>query len=440
MKCGEEKLHSEGHAEPQCKRCVTAGILCEWKVEHIPRRPTRPLPLKKSEVDGEGGSDSIPSTKIVRKRATGPSHPFPLLPAPNPGIADHGCSLQAANSLHLSVSDRRCLEYLQDSYLVVVLGKHWPWSTVSYAYHKIAVKEPMVMSMMLATAASEIHRAGTHGGHASCGKHGEVLSDMGGQVHYGRALSELREALKQDVKSTAGVEAIFITLWLMIDYEGRFGSGATAINIHIRGIESLLHNHVVPLLKFQASSTPEITSESRDSEIPPQAHIHTSHSNGLETTSPSLQSGQLNGFCRTSVPLFLLWTLYFFTPAALFFDSGPTRLDTGLFRFLLRADPENRLPLSLTELYRLSRQSPARFWGDEYPLGAQLDDQENLPGLTLYHHSHVVQFKITELFKHGTVPDAPPGEESPYLQIVDEINTLSVVRGPNPMLRCRAPD
>jgi hypothetical protein len=340
-----------------------------------------------------------------------------------------GQSIQAANSLSLSGFDRECLSYLQDSILVVVLGKHWPWSTVSYAYHNIATKEPMVMSMMLASAAREIYRSKLYDMDNSIDQlPSSERSDTDGRVHYGRALSSLREALKQEVKSPQQIEAIFITLWLMIDYENRFGSGASAINIHIRGIETLLHNHIVPLL--QCHTRPAVIT---DGQIPlqkPEDQVNgvtlSEYANNTDTFTLTQPAGPIDGLGGTCVPLFLLWTLYFFTPAALFFGSETARLDTNIFRFFLRSETGNTA-LSLPELYRLSRQSPARFWGDGYPMSSQLDDMENLPGLTLYHRSHVVQFKITEMFKHSSGPEISFGEGSPYQRIVKEINTLSLV-------------
>jgi hypothetical protein len=247
-------------------------------------------------------------------------------------------------------------------------------------------------------------------------------------MHYGRALSSLREALKQDVKSPQQIEAIFITLWLMIDYENRFGSGASAINIHIRGIETLLHNHIVPLLQCHTRQ-PAIM----DGQIPlrqPEPHnddtTMSEYACNTDPTNLAAPSQSPDGLGGTCVPLYLLWTLYFFTPAALFFGSGTARLDTDIFRFFLRSEAGNTA-LSLPELYRLSRQSPSRFWGEGYPISSQLDDVENFPGLTLYHRSHVVQFKITESFKHSPNSGTALGEGSPYQKIVKEINTLSMV-------------
>ncbi|KAJ5086462.1 hypothetical protein NUU61_007769 [Penicillium alfredii] len=364
--------------------------------------------------------------KVLRRRppvsVSSPCEASLLPVSPDDGSRDQ--VMQAANSLCLSAFDRRCIAYLQDSILVVILGKHWPWSTLSYAYHRVAVKEPMVMSMMLASTAREIYRSQIYEqGDVPGQSVGDDSPDTDGSVHYGRALAGLREALKQDVKSPQKIEGIFITLWLMIDYENRFGSGASAINIHIRGVESLLHNHIVPLLKHQAASASRIEASLADSSpkssYPSQAFLNASSASLASSSRP------LDELRCTSVPLFLLWTLYFFTPGALFFGSGMSRLDTDILQFFLRSEPDNPAPLSLPELYRISRQSPSRFWGDEYPVSAQLDDQENLPGLTLYHRSHVVQFKITELCKHRVAPNSVSTEDS-YQWIINEINALAL--------------
>ncbi|RAL02679.1 uncharacterized protein BO80DRAFT_443476 [Aspergillus ibericus CBS 121593] len=395
VKCDEEKLFVTGQEEPQCRRCAAARIVCEWKGGPIPRGPARGRPVKR-RTDCQPVPSPAPS----------------LSPTGGPGN-----SIQAANSLVLSVFDRSCLSYLQDSALVVILGKHWPWSTVSYAYHKIAVKEPMVMSMMLATTSSEVNRSRLYDRDKAEGQGSiESLSDMDSRLHYGQALSSLREVLKEDVKSPEQIEAIFITLWMMIDYENRFGSGTAGINIHIRGIKSLLFNHVVPSLKqleppctaMAAGSTGVICGPA--DKTPSESLIQ----RPVPRQAMELSKSRLR---QTAVPLFLLWTLYFFTPGALLSGPGAARLDADLFRFFMQE--AGCVGMSLSELYRIGRQSPSRFWGETYPTTAQLDDMENLPGLTLYHKSHVIQFRITELFRQST-----PSEKT-CQDIIEELIMLS---------------
>ncbi|PWY72297.1 hypothetical protein BO70DRAFT_431677 [Aspergillus heteromorphus CBS 117.55] len=406
VKCDEEKLSVPGQKEPQCRRCAAAQILCEWKGGPIPRGPAKASLAKTVGV----------LTRSVKRPAHVPPTPSPTVALSPPGGSE--TRIQAANSLALSVFDRSCLGYLQDSALVVILGKHWPWSTVSYAYHKIAVREPMVMSMMLATTSSEINRSRLYARAEESSV--QDLSDVDSRVHYGRALSGLREALKPDVKSPAEIEAIFITLWMMIDYENRFGSGTAGINIHIRGIESLLFNHVVPSLKqleppqaaitagdFKPAAGPKNEMGSKGLALPPE------RPGGGEISKSRLRN--------TAVPLFLLWTLYFFTPGALLSGPGAARLDADLFKFFIQEETENA-GLSLAELYRIGRQSPSRFWGESYPATAQLDDLENLSGLTLYHRSHVTQFKITELFRQGC--PSCQGIIDELLMLSDEYDTL----------------
>ncbi|PYH48134.1 uncharacterized protein BP01DRAFT_290159 [Aspergillus saccharolyticus JOP 1030-1] len=333
-------------------------------------------------------------------------------------------AVQAANSLVLTDFDRACIAYLQDSALVVLLGKHWPWSAMSYAYHKIAVKEPMVMSMLLASTASEIRRSQfyDHDHHQPGAV--EALADLGGRMHYGRALAGLREALRPEGATSAEqLEAIFITLWLMIDYENRFGSGTAAINVHIRGIESLLFNHVVPLLKPGSEAAAAIADRSGGRTSWREAMVASAGSSPprptpAPTPPPRELTRATSQLRHTAVPLFLLWTLYFFTPGALFCGPGAARLDADLFRFFIQDEAEHA-GLSLAELYRIGRQSPRRFWGEAYPTAAQLDDIENLPALTLYHRSHVMQFKITELWRQGQRTSEPS-----YRRLVDELTTI----------------
>lgn len=348
--------------------------------------------------------------------------------------------LQAANSLSITNIDRECIDYLETSTLVILLGKNWRWSLVSYVYHKIAAAQPMVMSMLLASAAREIHRSRQHDQKYSLSDSVSIEAyELSGQSHYGRALSILREDLKKDVKSPQHVEAIYITLWLMIDYENRFGGGDPAINIHIRGVESMLHNHVVPALPSPAcgdkrSPTELLTStcshiqenDAQNSSLLQLPNIQDATS--LDATEPSTRSLSLYKFNNTAVPIFFLLTLYHFTPAALAFGPGTPRVDTDICRFFLGTESCGNGHLTLPELYRTSRQSASRFWGEEYPLSAQLDELENLPGLTLYHHSHVIQFKITELYHQRQATNMDTQGSFQYQRIINSINAVTSVR------------
>jgi hypothetical protein len=395
-----------------------------------------------------GQSDQATRKRLPVQQSFNPGK-APLLPSHRIGNGDRNQSLQAANSLTLSAFDRDCLSYLQNSTLVIILGKHWPWSTISYAYHRIADTEPMVMSMILASTAREIHRSRLYDQEAlsisslnPSSSNNNESCELDGRMHYGRALSSLRQALKSGVRTPQKVEAIFITLWLMIDYENRFGSGAAAINIHIRGIETLLHNHVVPFLRGHAhqhhefagrqqTPSPALTFNNENSSPRSPADLVSpatgEHIAGVGSCSLVSQSNSVEGLGCTSVPLFLLWTLYFFTPAALFFGPTTGRMDSDIFQFFLGNHSDDTIPLTLSELYRIRRQSPARFWGSTYPMSAQMDDMENLPALTLYHRSHVIQFKITEQFKGGVPTEASVDEISPYQKIIGEINIIALV-------------
>ncbi|KAJ6151139.1 hypothetical protein N7470_007733 [Penicillium chermesinum] len=333
VKCDEEKNRVQGLAEPQCKRCKSARIRCEWKGGPIPRKrtgtssPISQKPRSKSQqLNHDGGNEydwKSPNVEPHDVQGDGALlSPLQRIDTEQPSVC-----LEAANSLKITAVDRECIDYLRTSTLVIVLGKHWPWSTVSYAYHKIAVTQPMVMSMILASTAREIHRLRVSDDQC-------FLSDssayepfeLSGQAHYGQALWALRQALKEDVKSPQDIEAIFITLWLIIDYENRFGGGEPAIHIHIRGIETMFHNHVAPLLHSIPHSPgssivlPSPTSASLQLQMPEDRISEDIDWVSLEdpylTRTANLSPAQisLDGLSSTSVPLFLLWTLYFFTP------------------------------------------------------------------------------------------------------------------------------
>lgn len=288
------------------------------------------------------------------------------------------------------------------------------------------MKQPMLMSAILASTASEIHQSRLHDQERLSLPPATDSSEIDGRVHYGRALSGLREALKSNERSAEKVEAIFITLWLLIDYENRFGNGADAINIHIRGIHSLLVDHVVPSLK-NGDRPKAIDFESETDATLPSDPCSKGVDQFLTVRAPIGKRDSIRGDLRqTAVPLFLLWTLYFYTPA-IFRGPGGATIDNSLCHLFLHGETGID-GLTLEDLYRISRQSPSRFWGDTYPTAAKLDDLENLPGLRLYHHSHVLQFRIGELFKNS-----PSGlEEQSYAGIVDQIISISEVHPSRP--------
>ena len=283
------------------------------------------------------------------------------------------------------------------------------------------------MSMFLATTSSEIHRSRLFDSdNAPENPPVEDLSDVSGRYHYGQALSSLRDALQHGVKSSQSLEAIFVTLWLMVDYENRFGSGLVGINVHMRGIMSLLFNHVLPPLKYREALELPSSDEGGGAKDMLKTTDDIVGSNQLQPTEGTFN----DQFRSTTVPLFLLWILYFSTPGAIFCSAQIARADDGnLFRRFLQSG-SNKSSLTLPELYTISRQSPVRFWGEQYPASAQLDDLENLPGLNLYHKSHVIQFKITETFKRGHLnnPMYSSGSDVSTLRsLMDELAAVSEV-------------
>ncbi|OJJ48602.1 hypothetical protein ASPZODRAFT_1631609 [Penicilliopsis zonata CBS 506.65] len=409
VKCDEEKIDVAGQKGPQCRRCATARLACEWKCGAVAHSTARVSSRRSHRTERRVALNNRPTLHVGA----------PASPLLNPTG-----EIQAGNSLVLSRFDRDCLSYIKDSVLVVALGKHWPWSPVSYAYHRIAVKEPMVMSVLLATAASEIHRSRLYNLAESDGYHAllnEDLADVEGQVHYGRALSGLREALKLDVKSPERLETIFITLFMMIDYEHRFGSGAAAISVHMRGIITLLFNNIVPSLAPVSSPN---EAEIADSIL----ELSRSTLEMVDRGDPELFSPDRRFDSRlrdTVVPVLLLVILYFCTQGPLF---GLSRFEVNLFRLFYQAE-STRADLALPKLYKLSRLSSARFWGEQYPAAARLDDLENLAGLTLYHKAHIMQFKITDLFQKCTRSNDwfshLPWDGTVYKQLMDDFLAIS---------------
>lgn len=118
--------------------------------------------------------------------------------------------------------------------------KGWQWSTFWYLYQGPAATNKVIMRMLLAIAASDMHRQGL-----VVRSPGRPTADDHGRYHYSLAVKEFRQLLEapRESVSVAELEIIFATMFLMVTYEWQFGHSIRHLQLHLHGIRSLLESH-----------------------------------------------------------------------------------------------------------------------------------------------------------------------------------------------------
>jgi Amt family ammonium transporter len=255
VKCGEER--------PVCKRCFNLRLSCEWGVP-VKRgksvTPARHLQPRWSSRDIAAAAPAASSTEINFPATSWyPIEGIPDLTAfsfgslPSPGWAGvspyppppplysslSGTDFACANSLMLSDHDQKYFQYFPSSSVVFYYMKSWQWSSFCYLYQGPAVTNKVIMRMILALSASDMHRNGL-----MVRSPGRPTADDHGRYHYGLAVKEFRQSLVSPrTVSSAELETILATMFLMITYEWQYGHCVRHLQLHLQGVKSLLESH-----------------------------------------------------------------------------------------------------------------------------------------------------------------------------------------------------
>lgn len=96
------------------------------------------------------------------------------------------------------------------------------------------------MRMIIALSASDMHRNGL-----VVRSPGRPTADDHARYHYGLAVKEFRQLLetREGPVSQTELEMVFATMFLMISYEWQFGQSIQDLQLHLRGVRSLLESH-----------------------------------------------------------------------------------------------------------------------------------------------------------------------------------------------------
>ena len=241
-----------------CQRCANLSVHCEWgapvKRSHAVQRrelqPVRPRPTHPEKINldystlerlwrDHGASRLMGSSDSVRPAAL-PFLPHYADPSLSPLCAPVSVpEVACANSLVLSKQDQRYFQYFPSSSIVFYYMKSWPWSSFSYLYQGPAATNNVIMRMIMAVSAGDVHRH-----ELEIRSPGRPTAEDYARYHYGLAVKEFRQMLetpRQDV-SRSTLEMIFLAMFLLIMYEWQFGN-VRNLQLHLRGVRSLLEMH-----------------------------------------------------------------------------------------------------------------------------------------------------------------------------------------------------
>ncbi|RDW70536.1 uncharacterized protein DSM5745_08047 [Aspergillus mulundensis] len=375
VKCGEER--------PICRRCSALDIPCEWGAVitrgrslppvHIqprqttPTTPVTPIALEQSvydfdttPLDPQLSQTLCPETAYTR--IWGPTPLYPSL-----SETDVACS----NSLMLSEQDRTYFQYFPSSSLVFYYIKPSAWSWFSYLYREPAAASKVIMRMILALSANDMHRNGL-----VARSPGRPTAEDHARYHYGLAVKEFRHLLEARKGSISRdeLEIIFATMFLMISYEWQFGQSVQDLQLHLRGVRSLLQAQ--PML-FEGKDVDEVLM--------------------------SMDMAETDSMPRVSfIPeQLLLWIIYI--------DSGCQSMGAteSLTEYVLQSGNPSIHP---DRLYRCARLWGRCFWGTQYPDPEVSDDMENYRALELLHAGMTLRYKIWQALSDDPVQTSHQAE------------------------------
>lgn len=155
--------------------------------------------------------------------------------------------ITCANSLTLTVSDQNYFRYFPSSSVVFYYMKPWEWSSFGFLYQGPAATNKLIMRMILAIAASDMHRRGLVPNAA-----GQGASKNPGRYHYEVAVQEFRQYLEEhgaagemqeEFAADSECEIIFCIMFLMIMYEWYYGHSVKHLQLHLQGVRCLLKAH-----------------------------------------------------------------------------------------------------------------------------------------------------------------------------------------------------
>ncbi|KAJ5894883.1 hypothetical protein N7495_006574 [Penicillium taxi] len=405
VKCGEER--------PTCSRCLNLRLACEWGVpvkrgrsaqirhlqhlQHLQPAPgtseTGDSPLKISRKvilnghstfswPGDGVTLETPSTTEFYPPFTHIRNSTPLYPVLG------GYEIICANSLTLTEHDQKYFAYFPESSIIHYYMKGWRWSSFNYLYQSPASNNKVIMRMIIALSASDMHRYGL-----VVRSPGRPTAEDHGRYHYSLAVKEFRQLLetpRRDV-SVAELEMIFATMFLMITYEWQFGHSVRHLQLHLDGVRSLLKSH--PQLFRLKDVNDAFLAE---------------HYNLLPDEKKPVSKVSF-------IPeQFLLWTLYIDA------SCRPMGLTESLYDYVMQS---NNPALYPDHLHKCARLWGRCFYGEQYPDQEVLDDIENYRALELLHAGMCMRYQTMKVLMNPRA--GPDSKDSIFREIMSTRDRFS---------------
>ncbi|KAJ5953725.1 hypothetical protein N7501_008004 [Penicillium viridicatum] len=249
VKCGEEK--------PVCTRCSSLRLNCEWgvpvkrgrstQIRHLEPAPSTSEQPKAEDLAGFQPDALFTSLSPFYWASDAPSfdtcNPAPI---PTPIYPSLNVNVACANSLTLTSLDQQYFQYFPSSSLVFYYMKRWKWSSLCHLYEGPAASNRVIMRMILALSASDMHRNGLI-----------VRSQDHGRYHYSQAVKEFRQLLETPRQvSLDDVETVFATVFLMIAWEWQFGHSVRHLQLHLQGVSFIPEQFLLWILYIDASCRP----------------------------------------------------------------------------------------------------------------------------------------------------------------------------------------
>ncbi|KAE8552136.1 hypothetical protein EYB25_006030 [Talaromyces marneffei] len=372
------------HAQPAAKSR-------QWYLAYLRRNygaPSTSASWTTKELLGRGACSTTTTTTVtttpwpwnegLQNMSSGVSMPtIPISELITPLLDPRAMELSSpeitcSNALTMTAADQNYFRYFPSSSVVFYYMKNWEWSSLRLLYKGPAAANKIIMRMMLAIAASDMHRQRNFSSAAE-----KEATKRRAQYHYELAVQEFRQYLEEygnaannnndDDDDEPGTvekalesesEMIFSVMFLMITYEWNFGHSVKHFQMHIEGVRCMLKAH-------------------------PEIFVTRNIADTILTTG--LRPKNVMSFIPSQL---LLWILY------MEISGHPRGLTGSLYNTLVESGHSALHPDYLHQCARIWGRC---LWAEEYPETQILDDMENHRALELNHHSIIIGNKIWQL-------------------------------------------
>ncbi|KAL1969440.1 hypothetical protein VTN77DRAFT_8878 [Rasamsonia byssochlamydoides] len=316
-------------------------------------RPSDGSPLSQSSLDGSVKTPPTPPESESRFTVSQHGSPIAIHTSPSANTPpDHLPG--GLGELHASTpQEKRVLDHFQTQFLTTMQTKTAKYSFVAGIMH-ICKSSPVLMHMMMAIV-----------GYQASGLYESREEQLFAIDEYRKGLAGFATLVGSGQYERHTLLAAF---WILIQFEMRFGQRPRDITHHLDGFNSVLLSHgpsLLPQLIDTSKKNPEYDPSRTEFQYPFRTSLVT---------------------YKNVVNRLGLWIAYLDACAASF-DMGGAIMATMQYKY----------PGSLDRIFAHSRDALKELWGDEYPREQEVDDIQNRPAFDLFHHCHILRFKVAEL-------------------------------------------